>query len=167
MKTGNEPESIPANDEMVTQIIPIRYADAPQMIANLQPLLPEYADLTANESGNSLVLTDTQSNIRRMVEIVQALDTAISGISVLRVFPLKHADAAELAEAVGKLFEEPQSNSNDRGRGGFRGFGGFGRGAGDGEGDHIRVRKGWRQCDEADEKEEWKVFHARALQFQE
>jgi len=124
VKTGRDPQAISPSDEMVTQIIPIRYADAPQMIANLQPLLPTYANLSANESGNALVLTDTQSNIRRMVEIVQALDTAISEISVLRVFPLRHADSKELAEAVTKLFEVPQTGSNNRDRGGFRGFGG-------------------------------------------
>lgn len=52
-----------------------------------------------------MVLTDTQSNVRRMVEIVQALDTSISSISEFKVFPLHYADAADLAEVLNKVFE--------------------------------------------------------------
>jgi general secretion pathway protein D len=113
VRTGNKPEDIPKTDEMVTQIIPVRYANAMQMTKDLQPLLPTYATLTANESGNALVLTDLQSDVRRMTEIVQALDTSISGISSIRVFPLRYADAKELANVVKELF--PATGSTGRG----------------------------------------------------
>jgi general secretion pathway protein D len=115
VKTGSDPEAIPKSDEMVTQIIPVKYANALQMTKDLVPLLPTYANLTANESGNALVLTATKSDVRRMVEIVNALDTSISSISTIRVFPLKFADAKELANAVKELFTPPaQQNNNDR-----------------------------------------------------
>src|SRR2546422_318209 len=65
------PPAMPISNEMVTQTIPIRYANATQMIKDLNQLLPDYATLTANESANALVLTDTQSDARRMVEIVR------------------------------------------------------------------------------------------------
>ncbi|HVR36284.1 MAG TPA: secretin N-terminal domain-containing protein [Methylomirabilota bacterium] len=114
VKTGNDPEAIPRSDEMITQVIPVRYANALQLTKDLQPLLPSYSTLTANESGNALVLTDTQSNIRRMVEIVRALDTSISSISTIRVFPLQYADSKQLAEAVKQLFQPPQQSENDQ-----------------------------------------------------
>ena len=131
VKTGNNPDAIPKTDDMITQIIPVRYANALQMTKDLQPLLPAHANLTANESGNALVLTATQSDIRRMVEIVQALDTFISSISTIRVFPLQYADAKELATAVKELFEPPQQNNNERRNrffNRFRGEGGPGGG---------------------------------------
>jgi general secretion pathway protein D len=115
VRSGSDPLLIPKSDEMVTQIIPVRYANALQLIRDLQPLLPDYATLTANESGNALVLTDTLASIRRMAEIVAALDTSISSISTIRVFQLRHADAKQLAEAIKALFEVPQT-----GRGGER-----------------------------------------------
>ncbi len=114
VQSGGDPEEIPRSDEMITQIIPVRYANAMQMTKDLQPLLPTYANLTANESGNALVLTATQADVRRMAEIVQALDTSISSISTLRVFPLHFADAKELATSVKELFTPPQQNNNDR-----------------------------------------------------
>ncbi len=109
------PDTIVKSDEMVTQIIPVRYADAVQLIENLKPLIPSYATLTANESSNALVLTDTQSNVRRMVEIIQALDTSISSISEFKVFLLQYADAADLAEVINKVFEAQGTGSSATG----------------------------------------------------
>ncbi|MCP5528432.1 MAG: hypothetical protein H7A47_16710 [Verrucomicrobiales bacterium] len=119
VRTGADPAQIPAKDEVVTQIIPVRYADATRLIENLTPLLPEEAKLTANESSNAIVLTDTQTNIRRMAEIIKALDTSISSISTVKVFPLRYADATKVAEIVVELFKNEQSNSRGRSSGGF------------------------------------------------
>jgi type II secretory pathway component GspD/PulD (secretin) len=134
VKTGNKPEAIPRNAEMVTQIVPVRYINAAKLTTDLQPLLPATATMTANEGGNALVITDTQENIRRFVEIVAALDTAVSSVSTLEVFPLKFADAKTLATTINDLFKESSStaSNNTGGRGGFPGFGGFGRGGGRG-----------------------------------
>jgi type II secretory pathway component GspD/PulD (secretin) len=99
-------------------------------------LLPSYArdSFTANESGNALVLTASQTDVRRMVEIVKALDDSISGTSSIRVFPLRYADAKELANAVKELFQPPTQQGQGGNRGGFfnpflAGAGGFGGGA--------------------------------------
>src|SRR6185295_18838057 len=43
VKSGNDPLDIPKTDEMVTQVIPVRHANATQLIQNLQGLLPSYA----------------------------------------------------------------------------------------------------------------------------
>lgn len=137
VKSGNDPEEITKSEEMVTQVIPVRHANATQLIQNLQPLLPAYArdGFSANESGNSLLLTATKTDVRRVVEIVKALDDSISATSGLRVFPLKYADAKALATAVKELFTQQSSQQGQGGRGGFNqtfggggpgGFGGFG-----------------------------------------
>ncbi len=117
VKTGNEPQEIPKSDEMVTQIIPVRYTEAVQLIENLQPLLPEYATMTANETSNAIVLTDTQTNIRKMVQIIRALDTSISEIADVRVFPLVYSDAVELADKIEELFKIDDEEDNRGGRG--------------------------------------------------
>lgn len=148
VKSGNRPEDIPKNDEMVTQIIPVRFINAVQVSRDLQALLPEKATMTANEGGNAILITDSQVNIRRMAEIIKALDTAISSVSSVRVFPLKYADAKALATVIKDLFA-PQDTTRTgtgnnasgaarflnqfRGQGGGGGFpGGFGGGQGGG-----------------------------------
>ena len=112
VRMGADPKAIPRNDEMVTQILPIRHASATQLVKDLQGLLPAQAAITANESGNALVLTDTQANIRRFAEIIAALDSCISGASSLRVFPLKNADAKDLATVIKELYPAASNTGN-------------------------------------------------------
>ena len=122
VKQGASSEAIPPNDEMVTQIIPIRYANASQLVQNLTPLLDEEAEISANESSNALILTDTQANIRRVVQIVEALDTSISGITAMRVYPLSNATATEAAEIINEVMGG--GSNNNRGSSSGRGSSG-------------------------------------------
>lgn len=140
VRSGANPEEIPQSDRMVTQIIPVRYTGAMDLIQNLEPLLPSEASMTANESSNAIVLTGTENSIRRVAEIIRALDTSISGISQIKVYPLRYSDATELAKIVKDLFETPQSSSRSSSRSSRGGFSGFpGRfGGGDRGGDSGR-----------------------------
>ena len=112
VKSGSDPADIPKKDVMVTQIIPIRFGNAGQLIENISELLPDYATISANDGSNAIILTDTQTNIRRIAEIVSALDTSISSISEIRVFPLVYADAKQLADVVKGLFQSSSSGSS-------------------------------------------------------
>lgn len=119
VRKGSDPKAIPMNDEMVTQVIPVRHADAKQLVENITPLLPTYATAAFNESSNTVILTDTQSNIRRMVEIIQALDTAISEVSSVKVYKLENSDPTETANIINQVFSSDgsgQGGRNDRRR---------------------------------------------------
>ena len=135
VKKGGDAEAMPKTEGMVTQIIPVRHANVAQLTANLQPLLGTYAEMTANESANTLIITATEMDVRRMTEIINALDDSISSTSTLQVFPLRFADAKELATVVKELFQPAQTQGGNGGRGGggggnFGGFPGFGGAAG-------------------------------------
>ena len=128
--TGSDPELIPRKDEMVTQILPLRFGEAAKLVENLRPLLADNATISSNESSNSILLTDTQSNIRRIAEIIRAIDTSVASISTLHVYPLKYANAKALATVITELFASNTAGGNGgggRGRGG-NGGGGFGGG---------------------------------------
>ncbi|MGB8170384.1 MAG: secretin N-terminal domain-containing protein, partial [Chthoniobacteraceae bacterium] len=138
VQTGSDPEKIPRNDGMVTQILPLRFGEAAKLVENLRPLLPDSATITANESSNSILMTDTQTNIRRMAEIIRAIDTSVASISTIHVYPLQYANAKELATVVTQLFannttsgQNNQSFGGRSRRGGFPGFPGFPGGGGD------------------------------------
>ena len=141
--TGSDPVQIPRRDNMVTQILPVRYAEVAKLVDSMRPLLSERATITSNDSSNAILLTDTQTNIHRIAEIVRALDTSISGISTLRIFPLRYADSKGLADIITQLFSPTgtsTANGQQRGnnqQGGFPGapnfnFGGRGGGGGGG-----------------------------------
>jgi general secretion pathway protein D len=102
---GNEPGAIEPSDRIVTQIIPVKYVDAVRLKQDITPLMSAYAELAANASSNSLILTDTEANIRRIVEIVHALDAAMSGVTEVKVFQLKYANATNAAQLINNLFK--------------------------------------------------------------
>lgn len=110
VRRGDNPDDIPPTEDLVTQIIPVKFVSAPQLLANLEPLLASASGLSANEGANALVLTDTQASVRRVAEIVKALDTPIAAFSAVKVFALKFADAKALASVLKDLFA-PQDSS--------------------------------------------------------
>ena len=149
VKEGN-PENIEQSDEMVTQIIPVRHANAVKLIEDLRPLLPQYAVVSANESSNAIVLTDTKTNVRRMAEIIQALDTSISEVSSLKVFILRHSDATETALLINQLFSGTATGSADERRARFfASFRGGRGGRGDRDGDNGGGQTGTSEARQA------------------
>ncbi len=122
VKTGGDPESIPDDDEIVTQIIPIRYVEATQLLKDLQPLVSVTTPMTANESGNSIVITDTQSTIRRVAEIIKAIDSSAEDVTEVRVFSLTNADPVEICDLLTSLFPDESRSGGQTQGGGFRSF---------------------------------------------
>jgi len=129
IRTGNDPREIPDNAEMVMQIIPLERIDAAQAAADLATLLPSSATITANQDSNSLVVTDTQSNIRHIVELVAALDGSAGSVASMKVFRLKNADPTEMAQLITNLFGTTGTAGAGATPGQFGQFGPFGPGA--------------------------------------
>lgn len=127
IRTGNDPRNIPDNAEMVMQIIPLERIDAAQAAADLATLLPSSATITPNQDSNSLIVTDTQSNIRHIVELIAALDGAAGSVSSMKVFQLKNADPVEMAQLITNIFGTGGSSASRSGSPGQ--FGSFGPGA--------------------------------------
>jgi general secretion pathway protein D len=117
VEIGSDPEGMDGSDEVVTQLIPVKYANATQLMNNLQVLLPTSASLSVNESANTLLMVATKRDIRRMLKIVHALDSSIASVCAIKVIQLKFADAKQLATEITALFAPQSSN---QGGGGFR-----------------------------------------------
>ena len=131
VKVNNDPRMIPKNDEIVTQIIPIRYVEADQLAKDLASFISPQATFVANAAGNSIVMTDTQANIRHMVEIIKAIDSSAEAETEIRVFHLTHASPSDVATALSGVFPSSSSSGNNNqapvrfGGGPFGGGGGF------------------------------------------
>ena len=141
VKTGNIWTNIPNNDEIATWIIPIRFIAAGQLASDLESFVSPQATIVANADGNSIIITDTQANIRHLAQIIRMVDDSAEMETVVRPFPLKFASPVDVANELSSIF--PSSNGSQApvqlggrgGRGGGRGgFGGlaalFGGGGG-------------------------------------
>jgi type II secretory pathway component GspD/PulD (secretin) len=136
VKTGNIPANIPKNDEIVTQIIPIRFVEARQLVSDLSLFVSAQATIVANETGNSIIVTDTQANIRHLAEIIKAVDDSAEAETEIRVFRLKYASPTDVASELSSVFPSSNASGNQapiqfggRGGGGGGGRGGGGGGA--------------------------------------
>jgi type II secretory pathway component GspD/PulD (secretin) len=135
------PDDIPMNDEMATDVLPVHTLNPTQLTKDLAELVPTGATLSANESGNALIMTARQKDIHRFAEILAALDS--SSVSEVEVFVLKFADAKSVASELKEVFQSPDSTVVRAGQrfrgggfGGGGGFPGFGGGGGGGSGDN-------------------------------
>lgn len=142
VRTGRDPNAVMPSDNVITYVIPVSHVTATALKENLTPLVPSYASIEANEDGNALIVTDTAANIRRLMEIIQALDTHMSTVAEIRVFRLVNADATSTATLINTMFQQQSSSSSRSGarnpfemmmqmRGGPGGFGGRGGRGGD------------------------------------
>jgi hypothetical protein len=143
---GSDPATIPINDEIVTQIIPIRFVQARQLIIDLASLSSS-PSIIANDAGNSIIVTDTQANIHHLAEIIRAIDSSAEDVTEVKTFHLQYHDPVEVAAILTSVFADPSGQNGGQttpiqfggGRGGFANFGGgagglggFGGGAGGG-----------------------------------
>ena len=113
--SGTDPDAVIPGDDIVTHVIPIRHADVRRLRENLQSLIPEYASLEANQDGNALIITDTTANIKRLMEIIRALDTHMAAVAEIKVFHLNSADARNTADLINRLFQQEQQDSRSSG----------------------------------------------------
>ena len=60
--------------EYVTKIVPVKSIPAPQLVPVLRPLIPQQGHLVAIPCTNDLIVVDTFGNIRRLEQVIAALD---------------------------------------------------------------------------------------------
>lgn len=102
----SDPDKIPKTDEIVTQIMPVKFIEVAQLLKDLQPLVATATTMTANEAGNSIIMTDTRANIHRVAQIIRAIDQGAEDVTEVKVFRLEFADPTEMATLLGSLFSD-------------------------------------------------------------
>lgn len=101
VRIGSDPFEIPKSDSLVTQIIPLSYADATEVSQIIKPLLAKSSYMATYSRTNSILITDTSSNIYHVAKIIQQLDVQRpSGAGNFHVVYLKNAQAKEVAESL-------------------------------------------------------------------
>ena len=112
VKTGNNSGAIPKDNDVATWIIPVRFVEAGTLLKELAPFVSSQATIVANEAGNAIVVTDTQSNIRHLAKLIEAVDSCAETGREIRVFHLKFANPAEVADELSSVFPGNSSSDN-------------------------------------------------------
>src|SRR5215470_6347291 len=75
---GDMPVDKRSPDEIITQIVPVRYASVNDLGVLLRPFVSSRGTLVANRETNVLIITDAASNIRRVLDIIKMVDVQVS-----------------------------------------------------------------------------------------
>jgi len=102
-RTKNEPAD--QEDRMVTQIIPLERANPDEIKRILDPIIPKTGSVMAYPPAGMLVVTDYLSNIKRLQEIVAALDVEGAGNQISYI-PLANASASEVVRSLTTIFTQ-------------------------------------------------------------
>jgi general secretion pathway protein D len=93
----------PGGNQIVTQIFKLNFESANSLVTVLRPLISPNNTINVNPGTNSLVITDYADNLRRLAQIIAAMDVA--NATEVEVLPLKHAIATDLGPLVLRLIE--------------------------------------------------------------
>jgi general secretion pathway protein D len=99
---GTEPDPSRRPEEIVTQLIPLRYGSAGELARVLQPLIGRETAVSVHRDTNILVITDSVEKLRRYLSVIRMLDVPTAQ-EQLQIFPLHYADATMLAPLITQL----------------------------------------------------------------
>lgn len=91
-------------DGMKTRRVPLTHAQVADVERVLGRLASAGATIVADPRTNSLIIVERPANMRRLMEVVEALDKPGAAQEVM-VIPLQHADADEVARILRAVIE--------------------------------------------------------------
>lgn len=89
------------DDNLVTKVIALQYVEAAQLVPVLRPLVPQDGHLAGYPDSNVLLITDRESNIARLSQIIERIDRPTG--DEIEVIRLEYANATEVVNVVSKL----------------------------------------------------------------
>jgi general secretion pathway protein D len=94
-------------DRIITQVYPLQYESAAQMMPVLRPLIGPNNAIAVLPGSNTLVITDYADNVRRISAIIGAADQPTPNDTAL--IRLNHVSAVDVAQSLGRLMADGAS----------------------------------------------------------
>jgi general secretion pathway protein D len=97
-------QAAPSEDRYVTRLHRLSHVSAEEVGNVLGKFKSKDGDIVVYAPGNLLIITDTGTNIRRMMQIVEEVDVGAAGDQIW-IEPVHYASATEIANRVNELFD--------------------------------------------------------------
>lgn len=97
-------DSTPYTDSYITRLIALKNISALDMSNAIKGLISKSGNMFAYPATNTLIITDSGTNIDRLMKIIKELDQE-GPQQVLEIVPINYADAKDIAQKVLQLFE--------------------------------------------------------------
>lgn len=111
----NSDENVPPNDRFVTRLHRVDHVSAEDVASLVERFKSGDGSVTAYAPTNTLILTDTGTNLQRMLRIIGTIDTPRS-VEQIWIEPVHYANAGEIASRLEEIFQ-PAGGSSSGGAG--------------------------------------------------
>ncbi|MFT5700782.1 MAG: general secretion pathway protein D [Desulforhopalus sp.] len=101
-------------DRVVTQLVPLKYSSPSELKKILAPLMSQTSVLIAHTPSGMLIITETMSNIQKLLSIIEVLDVE-SREDEVAVIPLVNASADSLAKILTTIYQKTRVQSKEGG----------------------------------------------------
>jgi len=102
VQEGQVDEDTPP-DKVVNVTIPLSNANAERVAEQIKPLLGPNGMVTAVQAQNMVIIVESAAQVRRLGEIIRAIDAEKPVDSQYQLFKLDHAQATQVVEALKSL----------------------------------------------------------------
>jgi general secretion pathway protein D len=101
-------------DKLVTQIIQLKYADAEDIKNLITPLISKSSSqIMSYPQSNILIVTDTVSNLKKIMEILKVIDVKGNAQDV-KIIRLEHASATDLSNKLNQILSGSATDPSTR-----------------------------------------------------
>jgi len=101
-----------SDDSLISQVVALKYIELADAQTVIQGLLHGYGKIQPFERINSLLITDTASNLQRIMEILELIDQPTELKVETRIYELKYAEAAKIAGRLNELISDSQAKED-------------------------------------------------------
>jgi general secretion pathway protein D len=105
VETRLKKEITDPEDRVITQIISLERANPDEIKRVLDPIISKSSSVLSYPPAGILVITDYLSNIKRLQEIIKALDVEGAGDQITYI-PLQNASASEVVKSLTTIFQQ-------------------------------------------------------------
>ncbi|WP_167505827.1 type II secretion system secretin GspD [Desulfosediminicola flagellatus] len=91
-------------DKVVTQLVPLEYSSPDDMKKVLTPLVSKTSVVISHPDSGMLIITETLSNIQRLMAIIKELDVEYTTEEVA-VIPMQNAAASSIAKILNTVYQ--------------------------------------------------------------
>jgi general secretion pathway protein D len=109
VETRLKKEITDPEDRIVTQLISLERANPDEIKRVLDPIISKSSSVLSYPPAGILVITDYLSNIKRLQEIIKALDVEGAGDQITYI-PLQNASASEVVKSLTTIFQQRRAN---------------------------------------------------------
>ncbi len=106
-------EYVPNVENYMMKIIALKHVDANEIVRNFRPFMTRYGRILDIKQTNTIIVTDTGTNINRLMKLVKFLDVA-GFEETMHIIKVRNTSAQELAKLIETIIKKDTGGSTRR-----------------------------------------------------